>query len=341
MKLVVSCLAVLLALLLAGSGVGCGPGDATLVERGSGLAAETPHVLFLNYAPTGGCPWTPGIDRTTCLKSIQTFLDEWYADFNIVFTTVQPSGHHYKMDITWEGDGGRGTNWCEAVPNPETFNAYGRCRYSSKSCAGIIAAENGHNVGLDLTTEPTDLEYSSPGANANCGYARSGACGWADKDAPTVSPMCRKVQNSYRQMLLGLGKWPGGCKPGPFGEYCPKGATGGAAGSGAGGGGGGGGNSGGAGGGSGGAAGSDGGGAGNQGGSGGGVDSGPGPIGGAGATGVDAGGGGGGGGTKSVGPPIQGGCSLPRSSGGGLALLAAAICLALTQAQKRRKTKSI
>ena len=79
-------------------------------------ASAEPRVVFLWYADGGAppsvsvCPATPpayacsfGGDKGIegCKRAVQTFLDEWYADFNVVFTFVKPqSGAYYTVIVT-------------------------------------------------------------------------------------------------------------------------------------------------------------------------------------------------------------------------------------------------
>jgi hypothetical protein len=157
---------------------------------------------------------------------VQSFLDTWYRDFNLVFTlTRPPSGDYYTIVITsnWPqckaeaadltggvaaDEGGLAPGNC--VNNPGQTALAIECGRDAHDCANIIAHEHGHLVGLVHTTSSTDAMYPS---------VRSTTAGFVDELVTAIqdaSNTCQAgKQNSYQQMLSALGPWPGGTKPSP------------------------------------------------------------------------------------------------------------------------------
>lgn len=191
-------------------------------------AAAGPRVIYLQYTE-GSCRYGTFEE---CKRKLQDLLDKWYADFNVVFTHTmpdQPPGQYYLVRVKFNGGGGGlATTGCKDQFGSANSFAEASVGSSLVSNAGTIAQENGHNVGLGHTTGATDV-MNQRADNASAGFSHD--------DNATYGTSCRTTQNSYALMLERLGAWPGGCKPGPYGEFCPGGATPGAGGtSGAGGG---------------------------------------------------------------------------------------------------------
>jgi hypothetical protein len=156
-----------------------------------------------------------------CQRLIQGFLDEWYKNFNLVFTyTRPPSGDFYTVIIT------SGWNQCRQSAPLQTGllpadlaglapgNCYDdpgqtalaiECGTNAHDCATIIAHEHAHLVGLEHTISDTDIMNPT---------VLPTAAGFQDKENATVGDVCNmRTQNSYQQMLSALGAWPGDTKP--------------------------------------------------------------------------------------------------------------------------------
>jgi hypothetical protein len=182
---------------------------------------------FCNYIPpVYKCNFGSSVDD--CKAQVQTYLDAWYADFNVVFTfTRPPSGDYYtyKVVITsgWpqckldaaDLTGGIAANEGGIAPSNNCLDNPGHtaiaieCGNNAHDCATIIAHEHGHLVGLIHATSSLDVMNPS---------VRSTAAGFLDQSLPIVQDMANACgldkQNSYRTMLATLGAWPGGTKPG-------------------------------------------------------------------------------------------------------------------------------
>ena len=205
-------------------------------------AAGKPAYVWLWYADGSAIPTysqycgdlTPpayqcnfGSSLDGCRSQVQSFLDTWYKDFNLVFTlTRPPSGDFYTIVITssWPqcqaeasdltggiaaSEGGLAPGNC--VNNPGQTALAIECGKNAHDCASIIAHEHGHLVGLVHTTSSTDIMYPS---------VRSTTAGFFDETVTAVqdaSNTCEAgKQNSYQQMLSALGAWTAGTKPSPF-----------------------------------------------------------------------------------------------------------------------------
>ncbi len=197
-----------------------------------------PRVFYLFYpdgkTPSGSmiCPGMPpaytcsfgGTEGVLgCQKRVQTFLDKWYADFNVIFTLKRPtSGPFYTEVIT------NGGSWCGHGPavggiapfacvdqNGNTCHAF-QCGSSARTCAIVIAQEQAHLVGLEHTASQADV--MNPTVCMSCD-------GFQNAESPVVDSRCRMTrQNSYQMMLSRLGPWPAGtAKPSPFEPVCPPG----------------------------------------------------------------------------------------------------------------------
>jgi Matrixin len=176
-----------------------------------------------------------------CKREILSYLDRWYADFNLVFTFSRPpSGDYYVIVVTnnggWTQDGKR----CDANPmeggGPDAgviesgvaynsncndvpgFAGYAfQCGGSAHDCAVLIAHEHAHMVGLEHTSSPTDIMNPK---------VQSAANGFDKQDEPIVRDQCYlDTQNSYQLMLSALGPWPGGAKPSPLAAPSDAGAA--------------------------------------------------------------------------------------------------------------------
>jgi hypothetical protein len=164
-----------------------------------------------------------------CQSQVQRYLDDWYKDFNVVFTlTRPPTGDYYVIAITsgWpacaqeaaDRTGGVAAN--EGGIAPFSMNCTDnvnqtaiaiQCGLNAHDCATIIAHEHAHLVGLVHTTGGEDVMHAS---------VQDTSDGFLNESLSTVldwSNNCSTAkQNSYRQMLDTLGPWPGGAKPSLF-----------------------------------------------------------------------------------------------------------------------------
>jgi len=86
---------------------------------GSGNVKD-PKVIYLRYADgsethtanydacTGTVPpFTCNFGETLldCERQIQTYLDQWYADFNVIFTLTRPTSGKYYTEVVSSGGG--------------------------------------------------------------------------------------------------------------------------------------------------------------------------------------------------------------------------------------------
>lgn len=215
---------------------------ATLFSKQA--AAGKPAYVWLWYADGSALPTysqycgdlTPpayqcnfGSSLDGCRSQVQSFLDTWYKDFNLVFTLSRPStSDYYTIVVTssWPqckaeaadltggvsaDEGGLAPGNC--MNNPGQTALAIECGKNAHDCATIIAHEHGHLVGLVHSTDPTDVMYPS---------VRSTNTGFVDETVTAIqdaSNTCQAgKQNSYQQMLSGLGAWTGGPKPSPFND---------------------------------------------------------------------------------------------------------------------------
>jgi hypothetical protein len=152
-------------------------------------------------------------DPEPCRQQIIGYLERWYGDFRIAFTTSAPSVPHDTVVITSGGD------WCLAprgllgdapiTCEPLSGVAYVyACGDSAERCAALIAHEEGHLLGLEHVTSDRDL--MSEGGCWSC-------AGFEDRDNEVVAPSAcgRTLQNSHRWLAEQLGERPveqaGGC----------------------------------------------------------------------------------------------------------------------------------
>jgi hypothetical protein len=199
---------------------------------GGGGSSHEPKLFYIRYAdgteqhtqnydactgtvPRFECSFAPTL--VECQRQIQAYLDEWYKDFNIVFTLTRPTSGNYYTEVVSSGDG----RWCKVsdkVAGVAPFlckDLAGGVAYtfqggrSARETAVIIAQEQAHLVGLEHTSNPHDLMY--PTICTDC-------AGFVDADSGVTGDTCdRDQQNSYKMMKKALGDWPGGPKPSPFG----------------------------------------------------------------------------------------------------------------------------
>jgi hypothetical protein len=202
------------------------------LSSGGGSATGEPNVFYLFYATgkdlpatdTNACDGTPPKFNCTfaptlaeCQRQIQTYLDKWYADMNIVFTLTRPTSGRFYTEVVTSGGG----SWCKVAPKVAGVAPFlckdldGGVSYtflggqSAKQTAVIIAQEQAHLVGLEHTTSSHDLMY--PSICSDCD-------GFENKDLPIDGDRCdRGTQNSYQMLKERLGTWPGGPKPSAFG----------------------------------------------------------------------------------------------------------------------------
>jgi len=176
--------------------------------------------------PAYKCNFGLAATVTDCQREVQAYLDDWYKDFNLLFTlTRPPSGDYYIIVITsgWPAcaqeaadrtagvaanEGGIAPFNLTCVDNVNQTAIAIQCGTNAHDCATIIAHEHGHLAGLVHTTGGEDVMHASVQASAD---------GFRDDSLSTVvdgaNNCAAAKQNSYRQMLDILGPWPGGTKP--------------------------------------------------------------------------------------------------------------------------------
>jgi len=207
------------------------PGGVT-VDHALSSSGSQPKVIYLVYADgtqlpntaydacTGTAPkfnCTFGTSLLDCQRQIQTYLDRWYADFNVIFTLTRPSGGSYYTEVVSSGGGA----WCgvaSTVAGVAPFlcqDLHGGVAYTldggenAHDTAVIIAQEQAHLLGLEHVSDTNDIMY--PYICQNCD-------GFENQAVDTTADRCdRETQNSYQMMLSALGPWSGGTKPSIFG----------------------------------------------------------------------------------------------------------------------------
>jgi hypothetical protein len=176
--------------------------------KGGADAATTkapPYVIFLDYAPSYAFCKAGSGDGPSCRKAIAGYLDQIYADFNVVFTETMPSGPHFEVHVTSGSDTGIAKNTCDMTFPSDGASVGCAVGGDPHTCAVLIAQEHGHLVGLKHTTTREDV-MCNPVGRWTVGFAHT---------ASTVSDQaCRATQDSYALMKERLGAWPGGAKPG-------------------------------------------------------------------------------------------------------------------------------
>lgn len=214
------------------------PGDE--IERVQGALTDAekekagdPKVVYLFYAdgkdlpdtdidackgtpPKFTCTFAPTLAE--CQRQIQSYLDKWYADFNVIFTLTRPTSGKYYTEVVTSGGGA----WCDVSSKTAGVAPFlckdlrGGVAYtflggqSAKQTAIIIAQEHAHLVGLEHTTSSRDIMYPSICTDCDDGFV--------DEELAVDGDRCdRPKQNSYKMMKDRLGAWPGGPKPSVFG----------------------------------------------------------------------------------------------------------------------------
>lgn len=190
---------------------GPGPAIIYLWYADGGPAPTDSRPCMGQMPPAYTCRFGPNLDD--CKRQVQRWLDEWYKDYNVVFTLKRPTSVHYTAIITSSGA------WCNQGPtvggvapinctNLEGFTSFAfLCGINAKACAAIVAQEQAHTVGLTHSTSRADIMYPSVQAEV---------AGFENRENPVSGGLCRKTQNSYQMMLERLGPWPGGPKPNAF-----------------------------------------------------------------------------------------------------------------------------
>jgi hypothetical protein len=205
---------------------GTGGGD------GAGGTEHEPRVIYLFYADgnplpktnVNACHGTPpkfhcsfGTSQLDCQKQIQSYLDRWYADFNVIFTFTRPTSGRFYTEVVSSGGGA----WCGVEAKVAGVAPFlcndldGGVAYTflggddAKQTAVIIAQEQAHLVGLEHTISTDDLLLPTV-----CSHCDS----FQNSDNPVTGDRCNRItQNSYEMMKDRLGEWSGGPKPSAFG----------------------------------------------------------------------------------------------------------------------------
>jgi hypothetical protein len=212
------------------------PASGTTTELGAlgngNGNGHDPKVIYLRYAdgtethtanydacmgtvPKFVCDFAPTL--VECQRQIQTYLDQWYADFNVIFTLTRPTSGKYYTEVVSSGGGA----WCKVADNVAGVAPF-LCKdlqggvaytfqggHSARETAVIVAQEQAHLVGLEHTNNTHDIMFPTISTDT---------MGFVDGDSDVNGDRCdRASQNSYQMMLKGLGAWPGGPKPSPFG----------------------------------------------------------------------------------------------------------------------------
>src|SRR5689334_10929863 len=141
-----------------------------------------PKIIYLRYAdgtethtanydacsgvvPKFECAFAPTL--LECQRQIQTYLDAWYADFNVIFTLTRPTSGKYYTEVVSSGGGA----WCKVDGNVAGVAPFlcndlnGGVAYTflggrtARETAVIIAQEQAHLLGLEHTTNPHDIMF--------------------------------------------------------------------------------------------------------------------------------------------------------------------------------------
>ncbi len=225
-------------------------------HRMSGNAPGKPAYLWLWYAdgktapmnnqfcseipPAFQCNFGSGMEGARvddCRQQVQALLDDWYKDFNLVFTFTRPPSDVLYIVIVTSGwakcqselpplEAGMDPSMEAGIAPASACNDnQGQtalaidCGSNAHDCATLIAHEHGHLVGLEHTASRTDVMYPNILASA---------AGFDNNSDTVVDDQCslpNHKQNSYQTMLTTLGPWPGGTKPSPFGDEPDAGAA--------------------------------------------------------------------------------------------------------------------
>ena len=183
--------------------------------------SETPHGqlrrLHGQAPPKFECSFAPTL--VECQRQIQAYLDEWYADFNIVFTLTRPTSGKYYTEVISSGGGA----WCKVddkVAGVAPFlckdlnggvaytflggrSAQARRRSSSRRSRRTSS-------GLEHTTSPRDIMYPTICTDTRRLRRRG------QRGRPAIAATARS-RTPTQMMKNALGAWPGGPKPSPFG----------------------------------------------------------------------------------------------------------------------------
>jgi len=206
--------------------------DRALSSGGGPGSSGQPKVIYLVYAdgkplpkmnynactgtaPKFNCTFASTLED--CQRQIQTYLDRWYADFNVIFTLTRPTSGSYYTEVVSSGGGawcGVGTTvagvapfLCQDLQGGVAYTLEGG--ESAHDTAVIIAQEQAHLVGLEHVSDTGDIMY--PFICQTCD-------GFKNQPVPTSNDRCeRQTQNSYQMMKSALGAWGGGPKPSVFG----------------------------------------------------------------------------------------------------------------------------
>jgi hypothetical protein len=201
--------------LSSGGGAGAPPKVIYLVYADGKAFPQTAYDACTAAAPKFNCTFAATLED--CQRQIQTYLDRWYADFNVIFTLTRPTSGNYYTEVVSSGGG----TWCGVggtVAGVAPFLCHdlkGGVAYtldggeSAHDTAVIIAQEQAHLLGLEHVSDTNDIMY--PFICQNCD-------GFENQAVATTADRCeRATQNSYQMMLSALGAWGGGTKPSVFG----------------------------------------------------------------------------------------------------------------------------
>ncbi len=203
--------------LSSGGGAGSGgqPKVIYLVYADGKALPQTSYNACTGAAPKFNCTFASTLED--CQRQIQTYLDRWYADFNVIFTLTRPQSGSYYTEVVSSGGGA----WCgvgSTVAGVAPFlceDLHGGVAYTldggdiAHDTAVIIAQEQAHLLGLEHVSDTDDIMY--PFICQNCD-------GFENKAVPVTADRCdRQTQNSYQMMMSALGPWGGGPKPSVFG----------------------------------------------------------------------------------------------------------------------------
>ncbi len=195
---------------------------------GKAIPENAPYCGDLKAPPAYKCNF--GSSLADCQAQVQSYLDVWYKDFNVVFTLTRPVGGNYDTIVITSGwpdfateaaqltggsasnEGGIAPGICPYAPF-QTAVAI-QCGNNAHDCATIIAHEHGHLAGLAHTAGGIDImnAWIQPAADGFANQLLS-----VSQDRSSFSNPCGVgTQNSHKEMLSALGAWPGGLKPALF-----------------------------------------------------------------------------------------------------------------------------
>jgi hypothetical protein len=197
------------------SGSGGQPKVIYLVYADGKPLPQTDYNACSGAAPAFNCTFAPTLEA--CQQQIQSYLDRWYADFNVIFTLTRPTSGSFYTEVVSSGGGA----WCgvaSTVAGVAPFlcqDLHGGVAYTldggenAHDTAVIIAQEQAHLLGLEHVSDTNDIMYP---------YICQSCDGFENVAVPTTADRCdRQTQNSYQMMLSALGPWGGGSKPSVFG----------------------------------------------------------------------------------------------------------------------------